>query len=347
MKRIELESRIYSVVRSVTESTIRPEDTLLELKRGWPTPPGADACQLAAHLNASMGQPALWIFGVDENTSATTGVDAALMDSCIAGFRAKMDGVLATEMTGVVDIDGKPVVGILWRSDSVPYVAKLSAVHERDVPWRDGTTTRSAHREELVSILAPLASRLDLEVLSGACTPGLFADPYAGGEGTSRYALDINLYLNADVDCREVAPDHNASGAFRSQHGEAEVVHVRFRPKTHAPFIGERLGLGPDRRELECLLSEGPGALIVRGPGSLRVTATLVASRSTLVAESGALLPFEIALGLGIVNRSAPLTARVRFVPGPPLPPHDTLWWMAERDRVRPEGPAAPPSTST
>jgi hypothetical protein len=63
------------------------------------------------------------------------------------------------------------VVALVFETDRSPYVVKVTDDY-LEVPWRDGTRTRSAKRGELLRILSPLQRRPDVEVLGGSMYAG-------------------------------------------------------------------------------------------------------------------------------------------------------------------------------
>lgn len=60
-----------------------------------------------------------------------------------------------------------PVLALAFETDEAPYVVKASeGLVDLEVPWRDGTTTQSAKRSELLRILMPSALAPDAELLA-------------------------------------------------------------------------------------------------------------------------------------------------------------------------------------
>src|SRR5262249_7998798 len=131
------------------------EDSLVELKREW-IPPSKAARRIAGHANAARGEPILWLIGVDEKQ----GVQGATIQDLADWWRQvqlEFNGV-TPEMKDVnISWNGHAVVALQFETERAPFVVRNPAHGksagepiELEVPWRDGTRTRSANRNELM-----------------------------------------------------------------------------------------------------------------------------------------------------------------------------------------------------
>src|SRR5262249_30446333 len=79
------------------------------------------------------------------------------------------EGGIAPEMQWGqnVPIGDKAVVGMLFDSSRAPYVVKARVAAETEVPWREGTRTRSARRQDLIRLLAPTIRLPRVEPIRG------------------------------------------------------------------------------------------------------------------------------------------------------------------------------------
>lgn len=146
------------------------EDGLVELKATWPKPVSA-ARQIAAHANAARGAPILWIIGIDE-VKGTCGADPNELANRYASVRSQFNHVYPDILNLNVRIENVTVVALLFRTEHAPFLVKNPAFGstgggpvEWEIPWREGRKTRTATREDLVRMLAPLASLPEIECL--------------------------------------------------------------------------------------------------------------------------------------------------------------------------------------
>lgn len=92
------------------------------------------------------------------------------------------------------------VLAIQFETEAAPFVVKNAAYGksgggsvELEVPWREGTGTRTARRIDLIRMLERRGNPPDVEVLSARCHPqGVFG---IAGELSVKWLLMIRLYL--------------------------------------------------------------------------------------------------------------------------------------------------------
>ncbi|MGH7294741.1 MAG: AlbA family DNA-binding domain-containing protein [Polyangiaceae bacterium] len=130
------------------------EDSTIELKEAWIDPAKA-ARRLAAHANASRGEPFIWVIGAKED-GTVVGAKREELANILPSITAHFDGRLSPEClrTDVIPYGAGTVVAVTFASDRAPYVV-LRGNEDLDVPWREGTRTRSAKRHELLRMLQP------------------------------------------------------------------------------------------------------------------------------------------------------------------------------------------------
>lgn len=172
--RLQLEARVLAVFDAVKSGT-RVEDGLLELKSDWPEPEPT-ARRLAGHANAARGEDILWIVGLDE-TAGVTQPRAVELADWWAQVRTCFDDVAPTITDLVVHTEDGALQVLLFDTSLGPFVVR-NAVYgktgggcvEWEIPWRDGTAVRSAHRADLVRMLAPVARLPEIEVLNASAS---------------------------------------------------------------------------------------------------------------------------------------------------------------------------------
>lgn len=200
------------------------EDARVELKAEW-LEPGKAARRIAGHANAARGAPILWLIGVDEKT----GVVGAQFNDLAAWFpqvASRFDGLTPEHVDLNVPADGKTVVALYFESERAPFVVKNAAFGQKgggpvelEVPWRDGTTVRSARRSEMVRMLSPLAASPEIEVLAAR----LEVLPKHGSDGQKvMWELALLSYLTVQPESLTIVPDHRYRIAMREAQRASE-----------------------------------------------------------------------------------------------------------------------------
>ncbi|HOX58121.1 MAG TPA: hypothetical protein P5205_14560 [Candidatus Paceibacterota bacterium] len=172
MKPLEIESWALRVLQLV-ESRQRVEDLKVELKSEWPTDFNKTARQLAGHANFARGENILWLIGADEKQGVIRGANYADLASWFQQVQSPFESVypsLAGDMS--VAYKGKTVAALCFDTSRFPYLVQNPAFGRTagdgvqfEVPWREGTRTRTATRNELVLMLGSLGTVPKVEIL--------------------------------------------------------------------------------------------------------------------------------------------------------------------------------------
>ena len=165
----QIEAWVLNIVDIVNGGN-RVEDVRVELKASWPDPVSA-ARRIAGHANASSGESFLWIIGLDEDKGVVSyaPIEMATWRSQVS---AEFNGIAPECSELSVPTDKGMLVALLFSTARRPFVVK-NPVHGTkgggavalEVPWRDGTAVRTARREDLLRILAPLQMLPTIEIL--------------------------------------------------------------------------------------------------------------------------------------------------------------------------------------
>jgi hypothetical protein len=218
MKSHQIEAWTLSLVDRVKAGQPN-EDSRAELKRTWPQDTNKAARRIAGHANAAHGEPILWLIGVDQLTGVQ-GAPYQETSEWLAKVKSEFNGLMP-RMTDVnVPVDGKTVVALFFETDRVPFVVKNPAHGKPDggpvaweVPWREGTSVRSATRDELLRLLSPLAQLPDVEILGASIRA-------VTERGNSiAWPLSIYLYITPMSDTPVVIPAHKCE-IFAEMEGE-------------------------------------------------------------------------------------------------------------------------------
>ncbi len=220
MRTTEVEQWCARVIDHL-ERGLRVEDDRVELKRQLPAGDPLDiARRIAGHANQARADRILWIIGAVEDPhprvsgSAPGEADAAAWWSPI---EAKFDDVAPSPVFAHVTVDvGRSVLAIGFDTSRLPYVIRLPNDRpNREVPWREGTRTRSANRFDLLRLLTPVAARPRFTLLQGHAFARLErrqADPRKEEERFVGWQGSISYY----IDCAEslIIPDHRSTAVF-------------------------------------------------------------------------------------------------------------------------------------
>lgn len=174
MKAIDQEAWVHRIIEQVKASH-NVEDDYVELKSDWMTGDSFKiARRLAAHANAARGQDILWIFGIDED-SKICGVDKQEYSNWWNSVASHFDGISPTPYYICSVYEKVNVASVGFSTLRRPFVVKnpeygktKGVVAQREVPWREGTGTRSATRNDLIALMQPVYKLPKVEILKAS-----------------------------------------------------------------------------------------------------------------------------------------------------------------------------------
>lgn len=160
--------RVLQEVERIQSQARGDEDSFVELKRELPEDYRRAARQLAAICNAARGEEVLWIVGVSEDDGVVHDLPSTDLQDWWPRLVKCFDEV-APEMVHIVVPmqDGKSVIGMFFTTDRAPFVVTTDGNSrvEREIPWREGNRTRSARRQDLIRLLAPISGLPSMELI--------------------------------------------------------------------------------------------------------------------------------------------------------------------------------------
>ncbi len=164
MKPNQIEARVLRILDQVADA-VSLEDQYVELKREIPTDLHKFARQIAALCNSSRGQDVLVLLGVDENNGAV-GCEPPDFQEWWAQVARHFCDCTPEMYHCVVQSGNSVVVAIHLKSDRAPYLVRTldGGRVESEIPWREGTRTRTARRHEILRILDDSVMRPVLQV---------------------------------------------------------------------------------------------------------------------------------------------------------------------------------------
>lgn len=184
------------------------EDSAVELKSEW-IPAHKAARRLAAHANAARGDDILWVIGVnDDGTVCGAGREerAIWWDQVVSRFDTRhppMQDVAFDHADG-------PLVALCFDTSESPFVIRTGGNNpEREVPWREGTLTRSAYRHELLSLFEVAVPLPQMSLLGPVVTATVVGS-------SLEWVLSASLYVHADVERPTIVVPSDCTGEISS-----------------------------------------------------------------------------------------------------------------------------------
>lgn len=273
MRPIQIEARVLEIIDRVN-SRNPIEDFRVELKSEWPEPHKA-ARQLAGHANAARGEPILWLIGVDED-KGVIGATHEELANWFVSIQAEFDGVAPSMIDLNIPINDRVVVALYFETERAPYVIKNpsfgtdnggSISHE--TPWREGTSTRSARRSDLIKMLIPTVNLPEIDVLRGEL------DLSIDQQGSWYWNLKLETYITPQIGYPCVLPFHQCEAFFEidKQLDKTHIENIRLLPPyrikpgrynsiTYADREPDSLTIGHTQNEA---IIEDPGRLNILG----------------------------------------------------------------------------------
>ncbi|HKB68673.1 MAG TPA: hypothetical protein VKC61_22620 [Pyrinomonadaceae bacterium] len=158
MKIPEIKSWALDIVGRI-KSREPTEDSRVECKASWLDVKNVSR-QLAGHANAASGEPVLWLIGVDEKGGVVAGASHNELANWYPQLVKEFDGVAPCLVADLnIAVEDKTIVALLFETTNAPFVVKVPNSDRLEIPWREGTRTRSAKRAEVLRILSLLQNQ--------------------------------------------------------------------------------------------------------------------------------------------------------------------------------------------
>ena len=259
MRKHEIESwglAVFDRVRSGAGN----EDSRVELKREWITPEKA-ARRLAAHANSALGEPILWLIGLDQKSGelVQSSNDLAAWWPSVQSY---FDGISPDMIDVTLNVGGKTITALCFDTERRPFVVK-SRPDFLEVPWRDGTRTRSATRAELIRLLAPIVELPNFEILGAK----LLAKPVQSHPNSIwQVDLTLTIYVFPKKDGRLVFPFHRTTCTVQIDSNVIVFSQIKL-DVLIPPTVPARFGAtsATTQSSTSELIVTGPGSFLLRG----------------------------------------------------------------------------------
>jgi len=315
MRKLQIETWALDIIRRV-ETGQPHEDFRVELKRTW-IPPKKAARRIAGHANAARGEPILWLIGVDE-CKGVIGANYKDLSDWYQQVKVQFDGVHPTLTDLNIPYNDKTVVALMFETDRAPFVVKNPSFGTRshtiglELPWREGTSTRTATRSELLMLLSPLQTLPLFDIWEGRLAVKKVADPADHFD----WNLTLKLYVVPQNSSRVIIPFYRCTGTFRIRKSTDRVR-----------FHSIRFSCKQD----EAMLKQTRSQLIAEGPGAVSLTA--VGKTHMLCEELQEIA--KISLKIYITESNLPVEIRTRLVRSEPAR-HELAAWGIHHDAHMP-----------
>lgn len=279
------------------------EDDRVELKRRFKPAALDNARRIAGHANQARGDAILWIVGIDED-----GTRHALPDDLAdpAVWWPPIERCFHEEPPPMTIAHPGGLLGIGFDTTRLPFVIQHPG-ELREVPWREGTATRSATRFDLLRLLVPQVRIPTYTVLGGFVR---IERPEPKPDADPEFHWTVRVELYADVIDAVTVPDHRcfADLAF-SPHppisiGNAWATGIA----SDFPFgVVRRVGPEPLR-----MVERGDEQLVIHGASPLHMRGF----HRSIVGDDwvvpGALGSILLRIGHGSSDRVAVVSAALR-----------------------------------
>lgn len=252
MQQQRLEAKVLRYVEAVLAGR-RIEDDRVECKSEWPEDHRKAARQIAGLANAARGESILWLVGIDDARGRLT--DPGASDPAEWWPRvSRWFAQLAPELSILtVPLSGGAVIALEFDTSRSPYVVTTRGEGgvDREIPWREGTALRSAHRSELLQSLVGEAQVPRFDVISAELRVQHHADRYNYKPGTLLLETMVRAYLEAPEPVR--LPEHRwtlevaAGDVTHSLPFEIEGPHTFAPSQSQLSFRGPLISLGAIR----------------------------------------------------------------------------------------------------
>ncbi len=243
----------------------------MELKADWPEDSNKAARRIAGHCNASTGDHVLWLIGVEE-VSGVVGANPTDMATWWSQVKSEFDGQAPYILDVSLSLAAGVVVALIFETDRAPFVVR-NTVHGlpgggpvvREVPWREGTSVRSATRSDLLRLLTPTSELPALEIYKAE------ASLWLNAKDGNRLIVTLAVYAVVSLGAAVVLPNHQAHGTFHlvEQHisGDLETYLEAGSQSLDLLFVFGRNHPSDSRTHT---VHQGDRQVLLEGPGFFR-----------------------------------------------------------------------------
>lgn len=210
---------LLAVTARTIDGGTRPEDSLVEFKREWPSDSNKAARQIAAICNSARGDDVLWVIGFDE-IDGCVGCESKDFQDWWPRIQSQFIEISPNLVEVVFHFEDAILVALVFEADRAPYLVKnpqfgkeRGVVISSEVPYRNNAKTSTATRSQLASILGPRMVKPEVEIL------GLRGELTDYQTISNPFSVSLHTYITPRTETL-VFPFHRASARLISVSGE-------------------------------------------------------------------------------------------------------------------------------
>lgn len=213
MNKTQMEYQVLEVVKRIRSGA--KEDQYIEIKAELSKDIKHYARRIAGHCNSARGEQIMWLIGIDEEGNISD-IPRPDWSSWFQQLKKEFDGMMPLITPFEVPIDDKTITALFIETDRAPYVVRnpnfgsnQKGSIEFEVPWREGTRTRTARREDLLRLLVPTLKTPSFEILNAELITNIREDAQEGHK--LLWILNLYFYCIPNTTDRIVIPCHKCS----------------------------------------------------------------------------------------------------------------------------------------
>ena len=222
------------------------------------------------------GEVILWLIGIDEKSGVVDFKDEEISE-WIAKYKNEFDNVYPEIKDIIVPYNSQKIVALLIKTDRFPYVIKnplFGSVGQGpiqyEIPRRENAATRTAKREDIISLLVPIIQTPQIEILGSKliCEKKVNIN----NQVVFSWFLDLEIYVISTSEQVIVIPFHKCSAKIKSESNELSFRGVALRPPPNYAYSAKG----------SIYIESSQSELLIKGPGKVKVFADAVSDNSEL-----------------------------------------------------------------
>lgn len=300
----DIESWVYQIIDQVKNG--QPyEDSRVELKARWIAAKKA-ARQIAGQANAVRGEEILWIIGVDEK-NGVIGAEHEELSSWWPIVKSCFDGPAPILSDLILREGDNTIVALYFETGRKPFVYRnpsfgkeAGQIAELEVPWREGTSTRTAKREELFKILAPAVTLPKFERLYAELRRIKLKD-----KDNDLWKLSAEVFAHINTTTFIVIPVHSCrtsigtNDSLNSIKFDELIFTTRYQTLRTSGPIGSNVTLPMENASKT--IAATPDEIVFYGPGLFFLKGRITAKRINI--DSSEPMPISIIMFPSMMDR--------------------------------------------
>jgi len=277
MRKTDIELWALKIIEQVNAG--QPiEDSVVEIKGDYPDSKKA-ARRIAGHANAARCESILWLLGVDED-KGVIGINEFEFSDWWSQVKAQFEGVVPELIDINVSVEGKIVKALFFETDRPPYVVKnpdygvsITCI-AYEVPWREGTSIRSAKHGDLLKILVPVSYLPEIEIFNARLN---LNSVKPDSDSLVLFSLSIETYIIPNNKMPLVIPCHRCKIEIETIDSDFIACldkEILIKPPTiRKTNMSNIRSAEVNEKALSVTAFYTPSEIFINGPGCVNITA--------------------------------------------------------------------------